>query len=195
MAENRVRLGPPVADGRTPNRVRPVPANPGPPNVSGEPDRSPSLPVGIPQFALARENLASGLKPSIDGLDWLKDNGYKTVLHIVAPGEDDSADEKQVTKRGLKYLRLEASPQTLSKTTVEGFGRLVSDSKNLPLFVYDKDGKVAGGLWYLFFKTVEKDSDEAARIKAARLGLNEDPRGEHQTMWLAIQKYLSEQGR
>jgi protein tyrosine phosphatase (PTP) superfamily phosphohydrolase (DUF442 family) len=195
-ADSGVRLGPPVAADREPSRVRPRAAEPNKPIVREERDRGPSsLPVGIPQFALARENVASGLRPSIDGLDWLKDNGYKTVLHVIAQGADDSADEKQVTKRGLKYLRVEASPQTLNKTAVEAFGRAVADPKNAPLFVYDKDGMIAGGLWYLYFKTGEKDSDEAARIKAARLGLQEDPRGEHKTMWLAIQKYLSDEGR
>jgi hypothetical protein len=52
---------------------------------------------------------------------------------------------------------------------------------------------LAGGLWYLYFRTVENDPDETARIKANRLGLSEDAQGDHKAMWLAIQKYLSEQ--
>jgi hypothetical protein len=50
---------------------------------------------------------------------------------------------------------------------------------------------VAGGLWFLYFRTVEKDSDETARIKAARLGLREDAEGDGKAMWTAVQKLLS----
>jgi len=214
--ENGVRLGTPVPDHgfmpekpqvrkerempRAPERPRvreerETPRAPEKPNVREERDLSPSLPVGIPQFALVKDRLASGLKPSIDGLDWLKDNGFQTLVHVHLPGEDDAADRKQVTKRGLKFLSLEVSPKTLSPTVVQEFARIVGDKNGHPLFVYDRDGMLAGGLWYLYFRTVENESDETATIRAARLGLKEDPKGEHKEMWLAIQKYLSEQAK
>ena len=43
--------------------------------------------------------VTSGLRPQLDGLDWLQAHGYRTVLHIRAPGEDDTADRRQVEKR------------------------------------------------------------------------------------------------
>jgi hypothetical protein len=154
--------------------------------------RFPSLPVGIPQFAFARDRVASGLKPLLDGgLDWLQANGYRTVLHIRAPGEDDGADRREVEKRAMTFLSLEASPQTLSAALIEQFNRTVNDKGNYPMFVYDRDGMVAGGLWYLYFRTSEQASDETARINAGRLGLKENAEGAHRPMWLAIQKYLS----
>jgi protein tyrosine phosphatase (PTP) superfamily phosphohydrolase (DUF442 family) len=146
------------------------------------------LPVGIPQFAMARDKVAAGLKPMLeDGLDWLKANGYRTVLHVRLPGEDDSADRKQVEKRGMTYLSLEVSPQILSKAVVDGFNRIVADANTYPLFVYDKDGTLAGALWYLHFRTAGSESDTAARARAARLGLKEDA-----AMGAAIQRFLSE---
>src|SRR5689334_19839889 len=39
------------------------------------PAATPLLPAGIPQFAFARDQVASGLKPMLDGVDWLKQNG------------------------------------------------------------------------------------------------------------------------
>jgi hypothetical protein len=170
-----------------------MPKVPEKPRVEEERDRSPAFPVGIPQFAIAKEGVASGLKPSLEGLDWLKDNGYRTILHVRRPGEDDAGDRKQASKRDLKYVSLEVSPETLSREIIAKFGSVVEDTAGRPLFVYDRDGMLAGGLWFLYFRTVEKDSDETARIKAARLGLSEDAQGDHKTMWLAIQKYLSEQ--
>lgn len=165
--------------------TNPLPPKPG---VKEEPA---TLPVDIPQFAVAKKDVASGLKPYPDGLDWLKAKGYRTVLHVRAPGEDDSADRKQVEKRGLKYLSLEVSPETLSRELLDRFNRLVGEPGNLPLFVYDKDGMVAGGLWYLHFRSIESASDEDARSRASRLGIKVDQDGDHRAMWLAVQKVLS----
>ena len=129
----------------------------------------------------------------LDGVDWLKQNGYRAVLHLLQPGEDDAAERKLFEMRGLKYLSLEISPQTLSRTVVEEFNRAVGDRTNQSLFMYDKNGALTGSLWYLHFRTVEALPEDDARIKAARLGLKSEPEGDHKNMWLAIQKYLSGQ--
>jgi protein tyrosine phosphatase (PTP) superfamily phosphohydrolase (DUF442 family) len=155
----------------------------------------PSLPVGIPNFAAVNEQIASGLKPLLEGLDWLQAKGYRSVLHVKQPGEDDAADRREVEKRGLRYLSLDVSPATLTLATGEQFNRIVGDAAGYPIFVYDKDGMLAGGLWYLHFRTVDKDSDETARTKANRLGLKEEAVGDHRAMWLAIQKALSNLSR
>jgi protein tyrosine phosphatase (PTP) superfamily phosphohydrolase (DUF442 family) len=165
------------------------------PGVAEERAPTPPLPVGIPQFATAKERVTNGLRPQLDGLDWLQANGYRTVLHIRPPGEDDTADRRQVEKRGLRYVSIELSPQTLTRTVADEFNRIVGDASGHPLFVYDREGMLAGGLWYLHFRIVDGLSDEAARTRAAGLGLREDLNGTHRTMWLAIQKLLSEQGR
>jgi protein tyrosine phosphatase (PTP) superfamily phosphohydrolase (DUF442 family) len=167
-----------------------------PPSKTAEPplgQAATKLPVGIPQFANAVENVATGLRPSLDdGLDWLQARAFKTVLYIRAPGDDDTTDRKQVEKRGMKYLSLEVSPQTLTKATVEEFSRIVRDTSSQPTFVYDRDGSLAGGLWYLYFRVALQLSDDVARVRAGSLGLREDSDGVRREMWLAIQKYLSE---
>jgi hypothetical protein len=161
--------------------------------AGGEPGATPVLPVGIPQFSMPRKRVAAGLRPiSVDGLDWLATNGYRTVLHLRRPGQDDSSDRSQFEKRGLRYLSLEVSPETLSREVVERFSQVVDDAGNLPLFVYDKDSILAGGLWYLYFRLTEGAGDEDARARAARLGLRPEQEGEGRRMWLAVQKYLSE---
>jgi protein tyrosine phosphatase (PTP) superfamily phosphohydrolase (DUF442 family) len=164
------------------------------PNNGQNPSGS-SLPVGIPQFAAVRDQVSAGLKPQVDGgLEWLEANRYKAVLHVHPPGQDESADRQQVEKHGMKYVSLEVSPQTLSQATVDQFDRQVNDPQNYPLFVYDQDGSLAGGLWYLHFRNVERLTDSAARTRAHRLGLRDDPNGTHADMWLAIQKFLSAPG-
>jgi protein tyrosine phosphatase (PTP) superfamily phosphohydrolase (DUF442 family) len=192
-ADGGVRFAPPQAVSPEPPLAPAAP--PARAGVSDTPAPSPPLPVGIPQFADARSGVSSGLKPHLDGLEWLRTNRYRTVLHIRPPGADDSADRRQIEKTGLRYSSLEVSPQTLSRDVVERFTRIVNDPAQQPLFVYDRDGMLAGGLWYLYFRTSNQDSDEAARLKAARLGLKEEAAGDHREMWLAIQKYLAQQSR
>jgi hypothetical protein len=150
---------------------------------------TPALPAGIPRFARAKNRVAAGLRPMIDGLDWLAANGYKTVLHLRAPGEDDVTDRRQFEARGLKFYSLEV-PLPLTREVVEEFNHMIGDPGNQPLFVYDRDGILAGGLWYLQFRIADGASDEVARTNAARLGLKDDQTPEAKRMWLAIQQYL-----
>ena len=157
------------------------------------PAATPTLPVGIMDFVAAiPDRVAGGRKPALDGLDWLKANGYKSTVLLRRPGESDAADRKQIEARGLTFQSIEVSPQTLTAKTVDDFARLVGDSATQPLFVYDADGSLSGGLWYLYFRRVEKLSDEAARLRAIRLGLKEGADGPHRDMWLAVQKMMAQ---
>lgn len=185
---------PPQGGARLQTPQIPTPAPSSPPAGQANPP-TPLLPAGIPQFALATDQVATGLKPMLDGVDWLKQNGYRTVLHLRQPGEDDAAERRLFELRGLKYQSLEASPQSVSPAVVEEFNRTVGDRNLHPLFVYDKSGALTGGLWYLYFRQVEHQSDEEARMRAGRLGLRETQDGPQKEMWLAIQKYLSEAAR
>jgi protein tyrosine phosphatase (PTP) superfamily phosphohydrolase (DUF442 family) len=175
-------------------RITP-PESPEPPQA-GNPEKprpTPRLPAGIANFAEVIPGVASGLRPMFDGVDWLKANGFKVALQIRAPGENGDGDKNLFEQRGLKYLSLEVSPKTLTPQVVDDFNRIVADPANRLLFVYDKDGSLAGALWYLHFRTAGKLSDEEARKKAAPLGLKEDAEGSQREMWIAIQKYLADQ--
>jgi protein tyrosine phosphatase (PTP) superfamily phosphohydrolase (DUF442 family) len=172
-----------------------IPNKPVVPEGGEKPPRSPELPAGIANFAEVFPGVATGLRPMLDGLDWLKANGFKTVLQVRAPGENGESDRQLLEKRGLKYLSLEVSPTTLTPAVVDEFNKIVADTGNRPLFVYDRDGTLAGALWYLHFRTAAKLPDEEARRKAAALGLREDADGAPRELWLAVQKYLADQGK
>jgi hypothetical protein len=164
---------PPLLDDKTPSVAQPK---------VNEQKPTTSLPAGIAQFVPAIAGVpqvSAGLRPSIDdGLDWLAKQGYKTVVHLRAPGEAAAADRTQVEKLGLTYVSLEVSPLTLTRETLEQFEKLV--------------GEVAGALWYLYFRKVSGDSDEQAQIRAERLGLRPNGDEPHRRMWLAAQKYLQD---
>jgi protein tyrosine phosphatase (PTP) superfamily phosphohydrolase (DUF442 family) len=169
-----------------------TPQTPEPPPARDDSSASPALPVDIPEFAAVKTNIASGQEPFAGGIAWLKSHGYRTVLHVRSPGEDDSTIRSQFEKSGLRYLSPEVSPQTLSREIVDQFNRLVADANNLPLFVYDKDGSLAGALWYLHFRLVDQATEEKAREDVERLGFKQDRSEAHLKMWLAVQNLLKE---
>jgi protein tyrosine phosphatase (PTP) superfamily phosphohydrolase (DUF442 family) len=178
-----------------PTETRPyTPQTPEPPPAPPRDDRaaSPALPVDIPQFAMVKPNIAGGQEPFAGGITWLKTHGYRTVLHIRPPGEDDSAARQQFERNGLRYLSLEVSPSTLSKDIVDRFNRSIADPNNVPLFVYDKDGSLAGGLWYLHFRLVDRATEEKAREDVERLGFKQDRGEAYLKMWLAVQNFLKD---
>jgi protein tyrosine phosphatase (PTP) superfamily phosphohydrolase (DUF442 family) len=147
------------------------------------------FPVGIPNFGQVNDHFAGGRRPSLDdGLDWLRDSGYKAVIYLRAPGENDAADRKQVERRGMKFYSLEISPEALNKKLVEDFIAIVSDQANQPVFAYDTDGERSGAMWFLHFRIGQKAGDENSRRQARVLGLREQG-----AMWDAAQKYANEQ--
>lgn len=169
-----------------------TPPSPEPPPARDDRGASPDLPVDIPQFAMVKPNIASGLEPFAEGVAWLKSHGYRSVLHIRAPGEDDAAARRRVEQSGLRYLSLEVSPQTLSRDIVDQFNRVLADANNLPIFVYDADASLAGALWYLHFRLVDRATEEKARESAEHLGFKKDRGDAHLKMWLAVQNLLKD---
>ena len=152
-----------------------------------------SIPTGVEAYAVVpgQNNVANGKKPTLEGLDALKLRGFKTVLYLHAPDADISAAKETVEKRGLQFVSLAVSPQTLGDAG-KTFAEQLKDATSKPLYVYDLDGVRAGSLWYLQFRTVEMLSDEVARIRANALGLKDAMASEDQKQfWIAIQGQLA----
>ena len=178
---NGTRLGPmPPADNEPPLVM---------PDPSRQADAS-AFPADIPQYNLVYDGVADGLQPLAGGWDWLKEHGFRTVLHIRAADEDASALRAPIEARGLKYVPLQVEPKTLNRDLVQEFSRLVRNSADQPLFVFDRKGMLAGSLWYLHFRLTDNLPEPQARARALRLGLKEETTGEYADLWLAINQIL-----
>jgi protein tyrosine phosphatase (PTP) superfamily phosphohydrolase (DUF442 family) len=169
-----------------------APVKPPPATFEEGPKDSP-LPIGISNFAQVKDGVSTGRRPNhLDGFDWLKSKGYKTVLFLRGDQENDSSDRTQVENRGLKYISLKVTPDAIQPELVAEFNRMVNDAEAQPLFVYDTNGHLAGAMWYLYFRTSEMLDDEPAHIRAGRFGLKDKGDAEQTRLWTAVQKYLSE---
>lgn len=164
------------------------------PDATGGANPAPSLtdlPVDIARWQTPYEGVASGLLPQREGWDWLRQKGYRTVLHLKLPGEDATAIRNEVERRNLRYVALEVSPQTLQRELVQRFSELLADRSLQPIFVTDRDGTIAGAMWYLHYRLAGKLSEEEARRRAVQHGLPEtDTRPEVAAWWLAVQNVL-----
>jgi protein tyrosine phosphatase (PTP) superfamily phosphohydrolase (DUF442 family) len=150
------------------------------------------LPTGIADYARVKENVYSGLKPNLDGLNWLKKNNYKSVLRLRRPSDTDEADQPIVEQQGLNFSSLAVSPETINQELIDRFNQQIANPENLPMLVYDRDGTLAGVMWYLHFRTVELLKDDEAILRAKKHGFRENGSSEAKELWLAVQKYLSE---
>ncbi len=146
----------------------------------------------IAQFATAKENAYAGLPPQLAGLDWLQTKGVKTIVHVRLFGEDDALDRKEAEARDMRYVAFEISPVVLTKEKAEEFIKLIRDGAKQGIFVYDKDGSLAGAMWYLHLRSGESYDDETSQLRARPLGLDVSREGQHRDMWLAVQKLQSE---
>lgn len=155
------------------------------------PDRSWTLPVGIPfYFAVKEGQVATGHRPDTEGLDWLKSQGFQTIIHIRKPGQDSTADREQIEKRGMKYVALDVAASSFNKKLVDEFAALLADRNQQPVFVYDEDGIRVGALWYAHLRLTERLPDDLARTRAELYGFKERGSTEAEGFAAALRKLL-----
>jgi protein tyrosine phosphatase (PTP) superfamily phosphohydrolase (DUF442 family) len=157
----------PVADAASPepNDVATAPA--APVEVTAAP--------GLRRFAVVEPKLAGGSLPTSAGLDWLNEKGYKTVVDLRDPAEVQPAFIADVSKRGLRYISLPISLNTVDDDHISRFHFELSLADARPLYFFDSEGNRAGMLWYIhrmLVKSESYDPQEASR-QAEELGLGE----------------------
>lgn len=97
---------------------------------------------GIPRFAEIRPGLARGGWPGEEGVRYLKNHGYKTVVSFLT----DPAESAWVVQSGMKYVHLPMRSSfffadTPTKDQVRQFLEIVKDSTQYPAFIHCKAGK------------------------------------------------------
>jgi hypothetical protein len=149
-----------------------------------KPDSPETTQAGLPAFTQIAEGFAAGRKPTLEGFDTLKKNGYKTVIFTHAPGADVAAVRDVVEARGLTLVAIETTPEKLADT-FEQVKKTTADKAARQVYLFDDDGTRAAAVLYLHFKTVELESADVSKIRAKSLGLVDDSE-----FWTAIKKIL-----
>jgi protein tyrosine phosphatase (PTP) superfamily phosphohydrolase (DUF442 family) len=144
--------------------------------------------AGLPGYMKVKDGLYAGGKPTLDGFDALKKAGFRTVIYLHATGADVSAVKDTASTRGLNFVAIETTPETLADA-VSQFNRTAADRLTRPAYVFADAAPRAGAVWYLHFRTAEALGDDVARLRSKPLGLTEQG-DEGRAFALAIQRVL-----
>ncbi len=144
--------------------------------------------TGIPGFAVVDSNIATGGQPTLEGMKWLKERGFHTVVNLLPAGEADAAEASMVRELGLDYVSLPITAQSIGSDTLDQFNQIADDATNRPLFIHDSTGSRTGAMWYLHRVIVDNVPEDRARHQASRMGLKDTDT----ELWLAIQRVLEE---
>jgi protein tyrosine phosphatase (PTP) superfamily phosphohydrolase (DUF442 family) len=139
---------------------------------------------GIARFVAVDLELAGGSAPSGAGLDWLAQKGYKTLVDLRESSESDLSFIAEATRRGLRYIALPVSLETIDRAHLDRFNFELAIGAARPLYFFDSDGTRAGALWYIRRIAVDRVSGEIARREAEDLGLS------NTDYWLAARNCL-----
>jgi protein tyrosine phosphatase (PTP) superfamily phosphohydrolase (DUF442 family) len=150
-----------------------------------QPSQSASVGPGIKRFVAVDLKLAGGSAPSPNGLKWLVEKGYRTVLDLREPSEVPSSFITEVTSLGLRYVALPISLKTIDRAHVDRFHFEVAAGEARPLFFFDSDGTRAGALWYIRRIGNDRVADQIARREAEELGLTD------KNSWAAATNYVA----
>jgi protein tyrosine phosphatase (PTP) superfamily phosphohydrolase (DUF442 family) len=153
--------------------------------VSGQSSPPASAGPGPTRFAAVDLKLAGGSAPATDGLKWLVDKGYRTVLDLRESREVPPSFIAEVTNLGLRYVALPISLNTIDRGHVDRFNFEVATGEARPLFFFDSDGTRAGALWYIRRITVDRVDHQIARREAEELGLT------NKNYWAAATGYVA----
>lgn len=146
--------------------------------------------AGLPGYAVVRDRVSTGRKPTLDGFETLRSTGYKSVVYLHSPASDVAATKELAEKKGFAFTAIPVEPKSL-KDAYSRFAEVVGNAAHHPIYVFDDNGIRTGSLWYLHFRLVESLPDDVAQVKAGPLGLRDASGDEKTNFWLAIQEYLA----
>lgn len=130
--------------------------------------------AGIEDFTTVKEGVAAGLRPTLEGLDWLAEKGYKTVLYLRRSSDDDTTDKRQVEKRLMQFSSLEVKPEELNQAFIDNFNAMIGKTEHRPTFIYARDGNISAAVWYIHLRTAEFLTHDEAKLRIARLGFKDE---------------------
>jgi protein tyrosine phosphatase (PTP) superfamily phosphohydrolase (DUF442 family) len=126
---------------------------------------------GLRRYASIAPTIAGGSAPSVEGLDWLKERGYRTLVDLRRSAEVDPNFIDAVSDRGMLYISLPLMANRLDASRLARFDDLISRTENRPLFFCDTDGTRAAMAWYIHQRVVGQEDSQSALAEAEELGL------------------------
>lgn len=101
----------------------------------------------IPRFLKVADGVYRGGTPGVEGVAYLKQLGFKTILNLESSKETLRREEEAAKKHGIHWV---SNPITLfslpDDDEIDEMIKLMADPKNLPIFVHCKAGRDRTGM-------------------------------------------------
>ena len=125
----------------------------------------------IPNYVVVRPGLAAAGRPSPQGLEQLKEQGFRTVIDLSAPSENGVAEEKAALERqGLRYVHVPVTAATFSAADVDAVQAVLDDAGAGPILLHCASANRVGAVWAVVQARAGKPMDEAI-AEGKRVGL------------------------
>ena len=125
----------------------------------------------IPRFQMVADGLYRGGQPEREGFDFLKNNGFKTVISLRT--QDD--EEAIVKELGMNFVHIPVSIKMWSKIpdeAIEQYFKVLSDPSNYPIYFHCRRGADRTGAMAGFYRVaVQGWEPEKAYTEARAIGM------------------------
>ena len=128
----------------------------------------------IPNYVVVRPGLAAAGRPSPQGLQQLKAQGFRTVVDLSAPGEKGQAEEKAlVESQGLRYVSVPVTAATFSAADVDAVQAVLADRAAGPVLLHCASANRVGAMWAVLLAREGMPIDDAI-ADGRRVGLRNE---------------------
>jgi len=104
-------------------------------------------PTDIPNYWLLRADVASGGRPTDEGLARLRDLGFRVVVDLRAESEGTEAERQAVTTAGLRYVAVPITPRTFSRADARTVGAILDEEERGPVLIHCATGNRVAAVW------------------------------------------------
>ncbi len=124
---------------------------------------------GVPRFHPVTQNLFRGGQPSQAGLEFLKNQGIKTVVNL----RSENQEQEAVEKLGMKYVHIPLSAWgSVGEEAIQTFLKATRDSEQGPVFVHCERGADRTGFMVALYRiAVQGWNADQAYGEARALGM------------------------
>jgi uncharacterized protein (TIGR01244 family) len=129
----------------------------------------------LPNYVVVRPGLAAAGRPSEQGLQQLKAQGFRTVVDLRAPSEEGLAEEKALLEgQGIRYVHVPVTAASFSAADVDKVQAVLEDSAAAPVLLHCASANRVGAVWAVIQARAGKPIEEAL-AEGKRVGLRSAP--------------------
>ena len=137
-------------------------------------DPEPGVP-GIKRFAYLNANVARGGQPDSEGIRWLKNQGFRTIISL----RPSDSEREEARALGMRFMELPvdagawgSAPPTSAQ--LDSFFLAVTDTTQLPVFFHCKRGADRTGMFCALYRIqVDHWTHEEAVAEMQAFGYND----------------------